>query len=122
MPPLMQVAIGGAAGASLRYLVVEAAVRRFGPDFPWGTVVVNLLGSFVMGILAVTLTPREGATPFLMAGLLGGFTTYSAFSLDTFALFERGEYVGALGYVALTLVGAIGGCVVGVVLARGIFA
>lgn len=122
MPPLMQVAIGGAAGASLRYLVVETAVRRFGPDFPWGTVVVNLLGSFVMGILAVTLTPREGATPFLMAGLLGGFTTYSAFSLDTFALFERGEYVGALGYVALTLVGAIGGCVVGVVLARGIFA
>lgn len=122
MPPLLQVAIGGAAGASLRYLVVEMAVRRLGPDFPWGTVVVNLLGSFVMGLLAVTLTPREGFTPLLMAGLLGGFTTYSAFSLDTFALLERGEYAWAAGYVALTLAGAIGGCIAGVALARGIFA
>ena len=122
MPPLLQVAIGGAAGASLRYLLVEASVRRFGVDFPWGTLAANILGSFVMGLLAMTLTPREGFTPFLMTGLLGGFTTYSAFSLETVYLLERGEYGLGLAYVVLTLAGAIGGCLVGIVLARGIFA
>ncbi|MSU91619.1 fluoride efflux transporter CrcB [Rhodobacteraceae bacterium 2CG4] len=121
MPNVLQVALGGALGAALRYLVVVQMGRWMGPAFPWGTLTVNVAGSFAMGVLAAALGPRAGMTPLLMTGVLGGFTTYSAFSLDTLALVERAAPLQALGYVAATLAGAIGGCAAGLVLGRAVW-
>lgn len=99
----MQVALGGAIGASARYLTNVAAMRLMGPGFPWGTFTVNILGSLAMGVLVVVLAKFGGMrfAPLLMTGVLGGFTTFSAFSLDAVTIYERGElglaaiYVGA---------------------------
>jgi CrcB protein len=121
---LVQVALGGALGASARYLTGVATVRLFGPGFPWGTIVVNILGSFLMGVLVVVLAHRNGNAfaPFLMTGLLGGFTTFSAFSLDTLTLFERGQAGLAGAYVTGSVLLSILGIVLGVVLTRAAFA
>jgi len=90
---LAQVALGGALGASARYLTGLGAVRLMGHGFPYGTLTVNVVGSFLMGVLVVSLTHMGGNrfAPFLMTGLLGGFTTFSAFSLDAATLYERGQ-------------------------------
>ncbi len=107
MPVIFQVALGGAIGASLRYLTVLFSVHMLGKDFPYGTMLVNMIGSFIMGLLSVYLLHRLGHdrfAPFLMTGLLGGFTTFSAFSLDTIALLEKGRVIAASGYV----VGSVG--------------
>lgn len=101
MHPVLQVALGGAVGAVARHGVNIGAGRLFGPGFPVGTVVVNILGSFLMGLLVVVLAARGNAwAPLLMTGLLGGFTTFSAFSLDAVALWQRGQGAVALAYVA----------------------
>lgn len=113
--PLLQVAIGGALGASARYLTNVSLTRALGPGFPWGTVVVNIIGSLVMGILVVALA-KKGANayaPLLLTGMMGGFTTFSAFSLDALALFERGHVATAMGYVAGTVTLSIAAFVVG---------
>ena len=90
----LSVALGGAIGATLRWLTGQLTLRAMGPGFPWGTVAVNLLGSFLMGVMVVVLAEKGGnrAAPFLMTGVLGGFTTFSAFSLDavTAAAFSSG--------------------------------
>lgn len=114
MTPLIQTALGGAIGASLRYLTGKAALRLLGPGFPWGTLTVNILGSFAMGLLVVLLAERGmRAAPFLLTGVLGGFTTFSAFSLDLATLIERGQSPLAAGYalasVALSLVALFAG-------------
>jgi CrcB protein len=90
---LALVALGGAAGCVLRHVTVVGAARVFGTGFPWGTLAVNVLGSFAMGLLFVWLTSRGlmRVSPLLLAGLLGGFTTFSAYSLDTLLLWERGQ-------------------------------
>lgn len=89
---LIQVALGGAIGATARYLTGTVAMRVMGPGFPWGTLTVNVVGSFLMGLLVIVLAERldNRLAPFLMTGLLGGFTTFSAFSLDTWMLLEQG--------------------------------
>lgn len=121
---LLQVAIGGAIGASLRYLSSVAAMRLIGPGFPWATLFVNILGSFVMGVLVVTLAHKDAnrLAPFLMTGILGGFTTFSAFSLDTVTLWDRGVPMTAalyvLGSVALSLLAIV----LGMLAARAVFA
>lgn len=100
---LLQIALGGAIGALLRFGVYAAAGRWLGLGFPYGTLSVNVLGSLAMGILAVVLLERPEAprlAPLLMTGLLGGFTTFSAFSLDAILLIERGEAMRAGAYVA----------------------
>ena len=119
---LLQVAAGGAAGAVLRYLVVQASGRWLGAGFPYGTVLVNIGGSFVMGLVAVALLGRSGMTPLVMAGFLGGFTTFSAFSLDAVSLFERGETWAAAVYVALSVAGSILALMAGLLIARGLTA
>jgi CrcB protein len=98
---LLLVAAGGAIGSVARHLVNVAALRLAGPVFPLGTVTVNLAGSFLMGLLAVALAPHAGsrAAPFLMTGVLGGFTTFSAFSLDAVTLWTRGQAGVATAYV-----------------------
>lgn len=118
---LGQVALGGALGASARYLSGVAAVRLLGPGFPWATVFVNVAGSFLMGVLVVVL--GEGSAnrlaPFLMTGVLGGFTTFSAFSLDAVALWQRGEIVPAAFYVLGSVVLSLAALTAGIALARG---
>ena len=117
---LTQVALGGAMGASLRYLTNVGAVRLFGPGFPWGTMIANVLGSFLMGVLFVVLAQKGGmrAAPFLLTGVLGGFTTFSAFSLDAVTLWERGASVAALGYVAGSVVLSLAALGAGMIMAR----
>ncbi|MGZ9810945.1 fluoride efflux transporter CrcB [Pseudoroseicyclus sp. H15] len=119
---LGQVAIGGALGASCRYLVGLGTLRLMGPGFPYGTLAVNILGSFIMGGLIVVLAELSANrfAPFLMTGLLGGFTTFSAFSLDAITLFERGQPGTAGLYVVLSLVLSVSACVGGLLLARSL--
>jgi CrcB protein len=109
---LTQVAIGGALGSVLRYLTVSAI------GAPVGTAVVNIVGSLVMGALFVLLTPR--LSPLLMAGILGGFTTFSAFSLDALKLYTQGQPVQALIYIAGTVLLSLFAVATGAALARGV--
>ncbi|MEH6774237.1 MAG: fluoride efflux transporter CrcB [Cereibacter changlensis] len=119
---LPQVALGGALGASLRYLTNVAAMRAFGPGFPVATVVVNVLGSFLMGVLVVALAEKGGMrfAPLLMTGMLGGFTTFSAFSLDAVTLYERGQIALAGGYVLGSVILSLAALVAGMAITRGL--
>jgi len=120
---LIQVALGGALGASARYLTSVAAMRLVGPGFPWATLAVNILGSFLMGVLVVVLA-REGGTraaPFLMTGLLGGFTTFSAFSLDALTLWERGQGGLAALYVTASVGLSLAAIVLGLATMRAFY-
>ncbi len=124
---LLLVSAGGAIGAGLRFLVNQAfagpAALRGAAFFPWATLTVNVVGSFLMGLAVVVIAERYAADPglraFLMTGILGGFTTFSAFSLDAVELsIDRSLAVAAL-YVGLSVAGAIGGLLAGLYLARG---
>lgn len=117
---LSQVALGGALGAMLRYLTNVAAMRALGPGFPFGTMIVNILGSFLMGVIVVVLAKRGGndLAPLLMTGILGGFTTFSAFSLDALTLWERGAAWAAFGYVAASVILSLAAIAAGLYVAR----
>jgi len=121
---LSQVALGGAIGASARYLTGIAVVRLVGHGFPLAIITVNVLGSFLMGVFVV-LAAHRGLTylsPLIVTGLLGGFTTFSAFSLETVNLMERGQIGFAALYVALSVGLSVGGLMLGLWLTRGVFA
>ena len=121
---IIQVAIGGAIGAVGRYLTGVAAVRIMGHGYPWGTLTVNIVGSFLMGVLIVGLMTKDGGmrvAPLLMTGVLGGFTTFSAFSLDALTIFERGHLGQAALYVIGTVVLSLLAIFLGVMVARGIW-
>ncbi len=120
----LQVALGGSIGAALRFLAGVGILRLVGPGFPLTVLGVNVLGSFFMGLFVVFATQR-GVTqlnPFVLTGLLGGFTTFSAFSLEAVHLFERGAMGQALAYVVISVVLSIGGLILGLMIARGIWA
>ena len=122
---LISVAVGGALGASLRYLAGIGVIRLFGQTgFPLGIIFVNVLGSFLMGVFVVTAAQRglTSLSPFVMTGLLGGFTTFSAFSLEAVTLYERGDVGQAALYVSLSGVLSLGGLVTGLWIARTGFA
>lgn len=121
MIAVFQVALGGAIGAVLRYASVLLAARVFGAGFPAGTLIVNVLGSFVMGIVAVVVLSRPGLAPFVMAGVLGGFTTFSAFSLDTLRLIEAGRHLSALFYVGGSVGLSLFALFIGLIIGRGAF-
>lgn len=120
----LQVALGGAIGATLRWLLGVGLFRLTGPGFPVAVLSANIIGSFLMGMFVV-FAAKKGMThlsPFIMTGLLGGFTTFSAFSLETVTLWERGEVGQASIYVVLSVALSIGGLVLGLVVARGLWA
>lgn len=104
---LLLACAGGAIGAGLRHLVNLGAFRLLGAAFPWGTVIVNVVGCFLMGVLIEALAHRFDGSPelrtFFATGLLGGLTTFSAFSLDFAVLLQRGDHLPA----ALYLLGSV---------------
>jgi CrcB protein len=111
MQHLLLVMLGGAIGSGARHLTGRAALALWGPGFPWGTLAVNLAGGFAMGTLVAWLGARAGASEplryLLAVGVLGGFTTFSAFSLDAAQMLQRGDHGVALGYVLVSVVGSI---------------
>jgi len=118
---LILVMAGGALGSAARFLVGRAALTRFGPDLPYGTLTVNIVGGFAMGLLVGILARNNSGESWrllLGVGLLGGFTTFSSFSLEVVTLFERGDLVTALGYVVASVVGAIVAVFLGLSLVR----
>ena len=120
----LQVALGGALGASARYLLGVAMARGVAQGFPMAILTANVIGSFLMGLFVVYAAKR-GVThlsPFVMTGLLGGFTTFSAFSLETITLIERGETGAAALYIGLSVALSVGGLALALWLARGWFA
>jgi len=113
---VLQVAIGGAIGASGRYLLGTAL------GFPYGTLAVNIIGSFLMGLAFVAIVESGLArwAPFVMAGVLGGFTTFAAFSLDILVLYEAERFGAAAGYILASVVLSFVALFVGVALMRGL--
>lgn len=126
MQHLLLVGAGGAIGAAARYGVNVAALKFYGPSFPWATLGINVVGSLAMGFLAAALVARApdltGLRVFLLTGVLGGFTTFSAFSLDVVSLVERDATGLAFAYAAASVVLSIAACVAGLALARTMFA
>ena len=116
------VALGGGIGASLRHGLGQWSARALGDGFPVGTLAANILGSLLMGLLAGWLVGREAEAARLLlgVGLLGGFTTFSAFSLDSVRLLEAGRWGAAAGYVGGSVALSLLACLIGVWLARGL--
>ena len=104
---LAAIALGGALGSVLRYLLGNAVQSYLDRPFPFGTLLVNVLGSLIIGLLYVALVERlmagTSARAFWIVGVLGGFTTFSAFSLETFALLSQAAYGRALAYITLSV-------------------
>lgn len=121
---ILQVALGGATGAVGRYLIGVLAVRLLGHGFPWGTLAVNVIGSFLMGVLVTVLAKKGGThlSPLLATGILGGFTTFSTFSLDAITIYERGQVMLAAGYVVASLVLSLAAIAFGLWAARMVLA
>ncbi len=121
---LLLVMAGGALGAGARYLTGRATFGAFGPNYPWGTLGVNLIGGLLMGLLAGTLARSAVAGEpwrlLLIVGVLGGFTTFSAFSLETMLMIERGDWGVALGYVAVSVVGSVAALFAGLSIVRAV--
>jgi CrcB protein len=113
---------GGGLGAALRHGVNIMAARLLGTAFPYGTLTINILGSLVMGLIAEFFALKSGLPQhwrlFLTTGVLGGFTTFSAFSLEAALLYERGEVAGAAIYVVASVVLAIGALFAGMAIVR----
>lgn len=122
---VLLVAIGGAIGSVGRYFVNLWAVRLFGPAFPWGTFAVNVVGGFAIGLVAeLVIRKFSGSTEMrllLITGVLGGFTTFSAFSLDAIVLFERGEITLSAVYIVSSVVISILAVCGGLALGRALF-
>jgi CrcB protein len=118
--------VGGGIGAGARHLVQVGMVRVLGPGFPWWTLTVNIVGCLVMGIVVEWITRRFGGSPevrtFLATGILGGFTTFSAFSLDVADLVARGHGLAAVAYVTASVMLSIAAVYAGLAVARWGFA
>lgn len=118
---LILVMTGGALGSGARFLVGHAALAGFGPNYPYGTLTVNLVGGFAMGLLVGSLARAHADAPWsllLGVGVLGGFTTFSTFALDVVTLAQRGDMASALGYTLISVIGAILAVFLGLSLTR----
>ena len=121
---IIAIAIGGAIGSVLRYLIQMQCIDWFGTKFPYGTMIINVIGSLAIGFLSVALLERFFVSTELrfaiLVGLLGGFTTFSTFSLETLTLFEQGNVIIAASNIVLSVLLCIMACYLGVVLGRNI--
>jgi CrcB protein len=117
MNAFLLVALGGAIGSAARYGVGLAAARVFGAGLPWGTLLVNVIGGFAMGLLAARVGSAENARLLFGVGILGGFTTFSAFSIETVRLMQTQIGMAAL-YVAASVILSVGACALGFALGR----
>ncbi len=119
---LMSVAAGGAVGAAGRYVVSSYVTHWTGSEYPFGTLTVNIVGAIVMGalvtLLGVAWSPAPEVRAFLTTGILGGFTTFSLFSLDMAVMIERGDVITAGGYAAASVFLCVAGFFVGTHLMR----
>lgn len=124
MKLLVAIAAGGAVGALARHFVNVLALAWFGTAFPWGTITVNIVGSFLMGVLvevsALAWSPGPALRAMLAVGMLGAFTTFSTFSLETALLYERGQLGLSALYVLLSVTLSVGGLFAGLALIRAI--
>jgi len=113
----LSVALGGALGACARYGTATLALRLLGPGYPYGTLIVNIFGSFLMGLLIETMALKWSPSPemrsLLVTGFLGAFTTFSTFSLDVALQVEKGAYLAAGGYILLSVILSIAGLFAG---------
>lgn len=127
MEKFLFVALGGAAGAVARYGVGMLTLRWLGPGWPWGTLTVNLVGGFMMGVLVSALALKGGGDQerwrlLLGVGVLGGFTTFSSFSLEVANMIQRKAWLDALGYASLSAAGSILALFLGLMLVRRLLA
>jgi CrcB protein len=115
--------LGGGIGAALRHAVNRAALACLGPAFPYGTLFVNVAGSLAMGLLAglfLAKSPSEAWRLFLTTGILGGFTTFSAFSLDSAVMAQKGDYGSLAFYVGASVILSIGALITGMAVVRAV--
>jgi CrcB protein len=121
---LLLVLVGGGIGSAARYLVSTGLARWLGEAFPWGTLTVNTAGGFLIGVAATLADEYGGIGPavrvFLVAGVLGGFTTFSAFSLETLRLLDQREFERALLNVSANLMLSLIGAALGIAAVRGL--
>ena len=123
MLPLLYVMVGGAVGSGARYLTGRAMLSLLGPDYPFGTLAVNLIGGVLMGVLVGVLarnTASETWRLLLGVGVLGGFTTFSAFSLDVVTMIERGAIGVAFGYILVSVIGSVAALFAGLSAVRAV--
>ena len=123
MLPLLYVMVGGAVGSGARYLTGRAMLSLLGPDYPFGTLAVNLIGGLLMGVLVGVLarnTASETWRLLLGVGVFGGFTTFSAFSLDVVTMIERGAIGVAFGYVLVSVIGSVAALFAGLSAVRAV--
>lgn len=122
MTQTLAIAAGGAIGALMRFWVSNAVYALAGRNFPWGTLAVNVIGSLAMGFLYVLMIERLSSAPewrgFLLVGLLGAFTTFSTFSIETLNLMQQADYAKAFLNMVASVVACVLAAFVGVVLAR----
>ncbi|GAC1571081.1 MAG: hypothetical protein NVS3B7_00720 [Candidatus Elarobacter sp.] len=120
------VAVGGAFGSALRYLVGMWFLQRLGPGFPWGTFTINVTGAFALGVVLELADSRVGLNPYarvlLGTGVLGGFTTFSTFAWETLWLSRDGANMTSLWYVGGSVVAGVAAAFAGAVAARAVFA
>ena len=118
------IALGGALGSVARYLASVLMAQVAGTGFPWGTLAVNVIGGFLIGALAELMASRWSVTPeirgFLITGILGGFTTFSAFSLEVVAMIERHSLAPAAAYIAGSVLLSLGATFIGLWTVRGL--
>lgn len=119
------VALGGAIGSVLRFFVGTWFLQRFGPGFPWGTLAVNVTGSFAIGIVLTLAQTRIGLSPamrlFLATGILGGYTTFSAFAYETLLLARDANALQSVAYGVGSVAAGVAAGVLGIVLTRAVF-
>ncbi|TCQ09274.1 fluoride efflux transporter CrcB [Sphingomonas sp. PP-CC-3A-396] len=123
MLPLLYVMVGGAVGSGARYLAGSATTALLGPDYPFGTLAVNIVGGLLMGVLVGVLARNDASEHWrllLAVGVLGGFTTFSAFSLDVVTMIERGAIGVAFGYVLVSVIGSVAALFAGLSAVRAV--
>ena len=124
MKTVMAIALGGALGAVARHFISHWSVVALGNGFPWGTLTVNVVGCFALGVvvevMALVWSPATDWRAFLTVGVLGAFTTFSAFALDISILHERGEMLQAILYVTVSVAGSIAAIFAGMSLTRAV--